>query len=52
MNLIESISKKVRHLPELKHLSPLWGLLRPLYQRVVTISAGSGGLVRVINGMD
>ena len=52
MNLIESISTKVRHLPGLKHLSPLWGLLRPLYQRAVTLSAGSGGLVRVINGMD
>lgn len=52
MNLIESISTRVRHLPGLKHLSPLWSLLRPLYQRAVTLSAGSGGLVRVINGMD
>lgn len=52
MNLIETISTRVRHLPGLKHLSPLWNVLRPLYQRVVTLSAGSQGLVRVINGMD
>ena len=52
MNLIESISTKVRHLPGLKNLGPLWNVLRPLYQRLVNLSAGKGGLVRVINGMD
>lgn len=52
MSPIETISTKVRHLPGLKHLSLLWSLVRPLYQRFVTLSAGTGGLVRVINGMD
>jgi FkbM family methyltransferase len=52
MNLVESISTKVRHLPALKHLGLLWNLLRPLYQYLIKFSAGKRGLLRMINGMD
>jgi FkbM family methyltransferase len=52
MNLVETISTKLRHLPGVKSLGPLWSLLRPLYQKVVNLSAGSKGLARRINGTD
>lgn len=52
MNLIETISTKIRHLPGLRLLSPLWDMLRPLYQKLVNLSAGTQGLPRMINGTD
>jgi FkbM family methyltransferase len=52
MNWIESLSTNVRHLPGFKNLSSVWDLLRPAYQKLVSISAGGRGLVRNVNGMD
>jgi FkbM family methyltransferase len=52
MNWIESASTKLRYLPGLRNLGGLWNFLRPLYERVVRMTAGQRGLVRRINGMD
>jgi len=52
MNLLETISIKLRHLPLLRRCDFFWDGLRPLYQRLVAWRAGSAGLVRCINGTD
>ena len=52
MNLFETCAVKLRHLPGLKSLGGLWAIIRPLYQKILTLSSGENGLVRVINGLD
>lgn len=52
MNWLETFATRVRHLPALRGLKGLWDALRPLYEKIVTITAGSRGVSRVINGMD
>lgn len=52
MNLFETCAVKLRHLPGLKSLGGLWAIIRPVYQKILTLSSGEKGLVRVINGLD
>ncbi len=52
MNWIETIAARMRHLPGLRRLEGVWGLLRPFYQRGLRAYAGQQGLTRVMNGMD
>jgi FkbM family methyltransferase len=52
MNSLETIAVRLRHLPGLRRLKPLWSALRPLYEGVLKAFAGDSGLPRVINGMD
>jgi FkbM family methyltransferase len=52
MTSLENIAIRLRHLPGLRELKPLWSALRPLYERVLKAIAGDRGLPRVINGMD
>lgn len=52
MTYLETISVKLRHLPGLRRLEPLWTRLRPWYEGLLKFSAGDSGLPRMINGMD
>lgn len=52
MTYLETISVKLRHLPGLSRLEPLWTLLRPFYEGLLKCMAGDSGLPRMINGMD
>jgi len=52
MNWLEKMATRVRHLPALRKFNGLWDALRPLYESIVKITAGSRGVSRVINGMD
>jgi FkbM family methyltransferase len=52
MTSLENIAIRLRHLPGLRQLKPLWSVLRPVYEGVLKAVAGDRGLPRVINGMD
>ncbi len=52
MTFLENIAIRLRHLPGLRKLDPLWSALRPLYEGALKSIAGDRGLPRVINGMD
>jgi FkbM family methyltransferase len=52
MTSLENIAVRLRHLPGLRQLRPLWSALRPLYEGVLKAAAGDKGLPRLINGMD
>lgn len=52
MTSLENIAIRLRHLPGLRQLKPLWSALRPLYEGVLKSVAGDRGLPRVVNGMD
>lgn len=51
MNALEKLAIRIRHLPFLKKADVLWNGIRPLYNKLVALSA-AGGLKRVINGTD
>lgn len=52
MTLLENIAVRLRYLPCLRRLEPLWAFLRPAYEWLLGLVAGGTGLRRVINGMD
>jgi len=52
MNLFETVSTRLRHLPVLRRCDPLWHWLRPLYQKLIAWQVGNKGLERRINGND
>lgn len=54
MNLLYSLEQaciRLRHSALLRHAAPLWNALRPVYDRVLLLVAGTG-LERRINGTD